>query len=581
MNKKTREIIRRLLRYLQPYSGRFIVALLAFGATAGLTGLITALIKPTIDRVFIAHQINMLYHLLWVIPLIFLLKGLFFYLSIYLMSYITQRVMWQLRDDLYCRIQLLSHDFFDHNPVGKLTARITNDVNTLQLALMRVPQAFLRDGLTIIFFVGLLFYLNWHLAIVVLVIFPLAAFPLIQFSQKMRSSSRHSQRKIADIYSLLYENLSGISIIKAFCREADELQRFSRENEKYYQAQMRFMRVDARSTPIMEFLGAMGFVFILWYSASSVIQGKWTAGSFLTFITAAFSVYSPLRNFSQTNSILQPALAGAERIFQLLDSYPTIQDAPGARALTRFSQVSPLIKFVNVTFTYPTRQTPALKNINLEIEQSKTLAIVGQSGSGKTSLVHLLLRFYDPQEGIITIGGEDIRNFTLASLRQNIAVVSQDIFLFNESVSYNIAYGCPSAGPREIRWAAEQAYADIFINRLPDGYNTIIGERGVRLSGGEKQRIALARAILKNAPIMILDEATSSLDTDSEKLIQQALDKVLVNKTVLVIAHRLSTIKKADRIVVLDAGQIVESGTHDELLNTPGVYQRLCNLQIL
>jgi subfamily B ATP-binding cassette protein MsbA len=328
----------------------------------------------------------------------------------------------------------------------------------------------------------------------------------------------------------------------------------------------------------MEFLGAVGFAFVLWYSASSVIRGAWTAGSFLTFITAAFSVYSPLRNFSQVNSFLQQALAGAERIFQLLDERPKIVNVPGAKALTGFARE---IEFRNVSFTYPTRETPAMKNVNLKIRQGETVAIVGTSGSGKTSLLHLLLRFYDPQAGSIAIDGRDIRNFTLDSLRQNFAIVTQDIFLFNETISYNIAYGRSGASAEEISRAAEQAYADRFISRIPDGYAAVIGERGMRLSGGEKQRISLARAILKDAPVMILDEATSSLDTESEQLIQQALEKILVNKTVIIIAHRLSTVKKADRIIVMENGQIVESGTHNDLLNTPGIYQRLCNLQIL
>jgi subfamily B ATP-binding cassette protein MsbA len=400
---------------------------------------------------------------------------------------------------------------------------------------------------------------------------------LISFAKKMRSASRQGQHQISEIYAVLQEAMTGISVIKSFVQEHKEIERFKSENDKYYHAMQKFIRVDARSSPIMEFMGALGVSFIVWYGGRDVINNVWTAGSFFAFMTAVFSIYQPLKNFAATNSILQQAMSGAERIFSLLDEKPTIVNSPGAQALPPFKQQ---ISFSNVSFSYQEGRT-VLPNFSLSINSGEAIALVGPSGSGKTSVANLLLRFYDPQAGAITVDGRDIKKITLGSLRNQIGVVTQDVMLFNETVAYNISYGGRHAGIEAIKAAAKAANAHEFILRLAQGYDTIVGERGVRLSGGERQRIAIARAILKNPPILILDEATSALDAESEKLVQEAIERLMIDRTTLMIAHRLATIRRADRIIVLDKGIIVEEGTHDQLVKNEGIYSHLHNLQIL
>ncbi len=353
--------------------------------------------------------------------------------------------------------------------------------------------------------------------------------------------------------------------------------RFRKENDSFYHTQQQFIRVDARSSPIMEFIGSLAVSFILWYGGSDVINGVWTSGSFVAFLTAAFSMYQPLKNFSQTNSLIQQAHAGTERIFEILDEKPTITDLPAAAALPGFSSA---ITYENVTFHYPEKKN-ILAAVSLTIKAGEVIAVVGPSGSGKTTLANLLMRFYDPQEGRILLDGHDLKNLTLHSLRSQIGVVSQEVVLFNDTIRYNISYGSKDAPESELVAAAKAANAHQFIMKMPQGYDTPVGERGVKLSGGERQRIAIARAILKNPPILILDEATSALDAESEKLVQEAIEHLMEHRTVLLIAHRLATVKKSDRIIVLDKGSIVEQGTHAQLLSQEGIYSRLHYLQIV
>jgi subfamily B ATP-binding cassette protein MsbA len=424
---------------------------------------------------------------------------------------------------------------------------------------------------------GILFYLNWKFALISVVVFPVASLPLAQFSSKMRHASREGQKQMGEIYASLQETLAGISIIKAYMQENTEIERFKAENEKFYHTQQKFIRVDARSSPIMEFIGSLAVAFVLWYGGNDVINGVWTAGSFVAFLTAAFSLYQPLKNFSQTNSLIQLAYAGTERIFEILDEKSTIIDLPNAGTLDVFRNE---ITYKNLSFKYPEKKD-ILTNINLTIKKGEIIAIVGPSGSGKTTLSNLLLRFYDPYAGEVLIDGYNIKNLTISSLRTHIGVVPQETLLFNESVRYNIVYGRKDASEEDLISAAKAANAYQFISRMPKGFDTVIGERGMRLSGGERQRLAIARAILKNPPILVLDEATSSLDAESEKLVQEAIENLMVNRTVIMIAHRLSTVKKADRIIVLDKGRIVEEGSHERLLSNEGVYSRLHNLQIL
>lgn len=570
-------LYKRLISYLRPYTRRFLGAMLCMAVFSALTGATMWLVKNIFDRIFIAKDIQMLYMVTWIIPFFFLVKGIAAYGQNYLLYYITQNVVRKLRNELYEKMISLSHDFYVKNSSARLMARVTNDVAALQNALYRVPPSIIRDGLTVFVMIGVLFYLHWKFALISLVIFPLAAIPLGQFARKMRHASREGQKQMAEIYSSLQETLSGISIIKAFMQENEEIARFHRENDRYYQTQQQFIRVDARSSPIMEFIGSLAVAFILWFGGKDVIDGVWTSGSFVAFLTAAFSLYQPLKNFSQTNSLIQQAMAGTERIFEILDEKPTIIDLPDVAALKPFNSH---IVYDGITFHYPERPG-VLKSLNLKIAAGEIIAVVGPSGSGKTSLANLLLRFYDPQEGRILVDGTDIRQVSLGSLRAQIGIVPQEIVLFNETVRYNVTYGRRAASEEEMITAAKAANSYQFIQRMPQGFDTVIGERGMKLSGGERQRLAITRAILKNPPILILDEATSALDAESEKLVQEAIENLMANRTVMIIAHRLATVKKADRIIVLDRGEIVEQGKHEELLTQEGVYSRLHNLQLL
>lgn len=570
-------IFKRLMQYLTPHKQRFAAAMFFMAVFSGLTGATMWLIKNIFDRIFVARDVHMLYMVTWLIPVFFLVKGLAAYGQNYLLSYISQNVVRQIRNELYEKLITLCHDFYVRNSTPRLMSRVTNDVSALQNALFRVPPSIIRDGLTVIVMVGVLFYLHWKFALIALVIFPLAALPLAQFSRKMRNASREGQKQMAEIYSSLQETLSGISIIKAFLQENNEIVRFRKENDKFYQTQQRFIRVDARSSPVMEFIGSLAVAFILWYGGMDVINGVWTSGSFVAFLTAAFSLYQPIKNFSQTNSLIQQAGAGAERIFEILDQQPTIIERPDAVQMPRFDSQ---IRYDKVSFHYPERKN-ILSDVNLTIRSGEIIAVVGPSGSGKSTLANLLLRFYDPAEGSVIVGDKTIASYSLASLRSQIGIVPQEIILFNETVRYNIAYGRSSATDEEIIAAAKAANAWQFISRMPQGLDTMIGERGVKCSGGERQRLAIARAILKNPPILILDEATSALDAESEKLVQEAIENLMNDRTVLIIAHRLATVKRADRIIVMDRGRIIEQGKHEELLNNEGMYHKLHNLQLL
>ena len=570
-------IYKRLLKYLDPHMLRFVAAVLCMAVFSALTGATMWLVKNIFDKIFIAKDMHMLYLVTFGIPILFLIKGVAGYGQNYLLYYIAQNVVLKIRNELYAKLVSLSHDFYVNNSSARIMARVTNDVSALQNALFRVPPSIIRDGLTVIVMIGVLFYLHWKFALISLLVFPIASIPLTQYARKMRNASRDGQKQMAELYSSLQETLSGISIIKAFFQEKKEINRFEKENDKFYQTQQKFIRVDARSSPMMEFIGSLAVAFILWYGGKDVINGVWSSGSFVAFLTAAFSMYNPIKNFSQTNSIIQLALAGSERIFEILDQKSSVLEHDNAVELKGFSTD---IRYENVTFRYrPERDV--LSNLNINIIKGDVVAVVGPSGSGKTSLINLLLRFYDPQKGRILIDGQDIKDIKFESLRSKIGIVTQEVILFNESVRYNVAYGKNDASDEEIVAAAKAANAHAFIMRMPHGYDTMIGEKGVRLSGGERQRLSIARAILKNPPILLLDEATSSLDAESERLVQEAIEKLMTNRTVILIAHRLATVKKADRIVVLDKGIVVEEGKHDELLKNEGVYSRLHNLQLL
>jgi len=534
------------------------------------------LVKPVLDDVFFKKDLIMLKLIPLAIVALFMLKGLFDYGQAYLMSYVGQRIIADLREKIYNHLQSLSLSFFTRNPTGTLMSRITNDVSMVQGAVTDAVTGLLKDFFTIIGLVAVVFYRDWRLAIVALVVFPVAVYPIVKFGKKLRSYSVRSQTAMGDISTILLETISGNRIVKAFNMEDYERKRFARENRKLFGISMKSVRVRAISHPLMEFLGGLGIAFIVFYGGYNVIKGVATPGTFFSFLAALLMLYEPVKRLSGVNNAVQQGLAAASRIFEVLDTVPEIGNKPMAKLL---SFVSKGIDYENVSFKY--EEDWVLKNINLHIKTGEVVAFVGSSGGGKTTLVNLLPRFYDVSSGKVLIDGWDIRDVTVESLRGMIGIVTQQTILFNDTVRNNIAYGKINEPFEEIVKAAKAAYAHGFIQNLPNGYDTVIGEQGVKLSGGERQRISIARALLKNAPILILDEATSSLDSESEIEVQKALEFLMQSRTTLVIAHRLSTIRKADRIVVISDGVVVEEGTHEELLEREGEYKKLYLLQFM
>lgn len=570
--------VRRLLPYVRPYLARFGAALLCMAGVSALTALTMYLIKPVLDFIFIAKNPKALYVLIALVPLLFAVKGALLYAQQYLMSYIGQRVTTHLRGELFTHLQALSMDFYARHSTGKTLARLTNDLGALQSLLVQAPAHLIRDGLTVVGLVLVLFLLHWRFALLSIVVFPIAGAVIVSFGRKLRRVSRQGQRQVADLYGLIQENLEGMPVVKAFGREGEQITRFGQANQYVLDLAMRFVRADALASPVMEFIGSLVIALILWYGGVDVIHGVWTAGAFFAFLGSALSTYQPLKHVAQLNPTLQLGIASAERVFELLDEPVTVLERPSALSKNGFQQA---IRYERVTFQYPASLSPAVQGVDLVIHRGEIVALVGPSGAGKTTLALLLLRFYDPQEGRVAVDGHDLREVTLTSLRRLVGVVPQETVLFNESVRYNIAFGREGASDAEIREAARAANAHEFIQHLPQGYETVIGERGVRLSGGQRQRLAIARAVLRNPPILILDEATSSLDTESERLVQEALERLMEHRTVFVIAHRLATVRRADRILVMQRGQIVETGKHQELLQHGGVYHQLHSLQLL
>ncbi len=532
------------------------------------------LVQPAMDKIFIDKSTRMLFIIPLLIVGLYLLKGIFFYGQSYLMNYVGQRIVADLREKLYHHLQYLSLSFFTKTPTGILISRLTNDVALIQGAVSSALTSILRDSFTIIALTGVIFYQDWKLACIAAIILPLAGIPIVKFGKKLRKFSIKGQIRMGFITSLLQETISGNRIVKAFTMEDYESRRFAAENDQYFKIIMKRQKIRALSSPVVETLGAVLMAGIVLIGGYAVIKGTSTPGTFGSFLAALALLYKPFKSLSMVNDVVQGGLAAGSRVFELLDITPDIRDTNGAIPL---DGISDGISFEQVSFKYEDEMV--LKDIDLEVKVGKVVALVGMSGAGKTTLVNLIPRFYDIDKGRITIDGRDIRTFTLKSLREHIGIVTQQTILFNDTVRNNIAYGDITRSEGEIVEAAKAANAHGFIEKLPLGYDTVIGERGVKLSGGEQQRISIARALLKNPPILILDEATSSLDSESELQVQIALERLMANRTVFLIAHRLSTIKNADHIVVIDNGRIVEEGTHDELLAMNQIYKRLHQMQ--
>jgi subfamily B ATP-binding cassette protein MsbA len=567
----------RLLAYLKPHAP----VLLAGGGlalvVAAMEGAIAWLVKPAMDDIFIRHDVAMLK----VIPVLllgaYLIKGVARYGQSYLMAAVGERVIATLRRDLYTHIQRMPLSFFTSLHSAELMSRLVTDVNRLARLASTVMVMTIRQVAMIVALVTVMFIREWRLALIALVIFPFVGVAVRAIGRKLYRINRRSQQKIAELNVLLHEVFAGTKIVKAFGREAHEVERFDRVNRRLLDLSLQDHRTDQITDPLMEVLAAVGIMGALWYGGHRVISGVMTPGEFFSFTAAVALLYGPVRQLSRIANTVQQSSSSLERVFEIIDLAPAIADQPGAVALDAFRHT---ISFENVSFRYADSEELTLRDIALTIRRGEVVAFVGMSGAGKSTLMDLLPRFHDVSAGRITIDGHDLRDVTQASLRAQIGVVTQETFLFSDTIRYNIAYGRPHATPEEIVRAARQAHAHDFVEAYPERYDTLVGERGVRLSGGQRQRIAIARAFLKNPPILILDEATSDLDAESEFMIQQALAELMHGRTVLVIAHRLATVRNADRIVVIHDGRIAEIGRHDELRARDGIYRRLYALQM-
>lgn len=568
------DIFKRLLQLAKPHGAKFILAMFCMLIVGAMTSSLAFLVKPAMDEIFLKKNADMLIWIPVIVILIYFIKGICNYTQTILMSFIGQRVVADLRNKLYKQIQMQSLSFFTKNPTGLLMSRITNDVGSIQGAVSEALTSLMKDTFTILCLMFVVLYRDWQLGIIAMLVFPLTAYPIAKFGKKMRSIATRTQVTMGSLTTLLQETISGTRIVKAFSMEEYENQRFARENEHLFKLALKSVSVSAVSSPFMEFLGGLGIATIIFYGGYQVIKGISTPGTFFSFLTALFMLYDPVRKLTNVNNTIQQGIAGAKRVFGIIDIVPDIRNSVTA---TDLPKISTGIDIQNVTFAY--EETPVLKNINLSIKAGEVVAFVGMSGGGKTTLVNLIPRFYDVTEGRILIDGSDIREVTIESLRGQIAIVTQQTILFNDTVRNNIAYGNIEETEENIIQAAKAANAHDFIMNLPDGYDTVIGEQGAKLSGGERQRISIARALLKDAPILILDEATSSLDTEAEIEVQDALENLMKGRTTLIIAHRLSTIRNAHRIIVLANGEIMEEGTHESLMEKRREYFRFYTMQ--
>jgi subfamily B ATP-binding cassette protein MsbA len=574
---KNKTIVRKFMSVLQPYRLQLVIAMLGMVAVGGFNGLQAYMVKPLLDEVFFNKNERLIAVLPLLLLLVFLFKGIFYFIYSYLLEKVGQSVIRDLRDRIYAHLFRMSLDFFHQHPTGELISRIINDVSMLQSSVSHALIRMLRDFFSVIGLIGVIFYMDWRLALVSMLFIPLATLPIVIFGRKFRRISITYQRKIGEATSHLHETIAGVRIVKAFGMEAFEKQRFSQKTQSIMDTLMMETRNKCVSHPLIEFLGGIGMAMIIWYGGGQVIQGHSTPGAFMAFLTALIMLYEPIKGVSKINSTVQQGMAAATRIFSLLDLSPGIKETPEAIELPPFERS---IVFTDVNFSYEPN-VPVIQGLNLRVNRGEVLAVVGPSGSGKTTLTNLIPRFYEISQGELRIDDIDIQRVSFASLRRQMAMVTQQTILFNDTIRNNIAYGYSDCPEEKIVEAARFAYALDFILELPRGFDTVIGEGGARLSGGQQQRISIARAILKDAPILILDEATSALDTESEREVQKALENLMRNRTTIVIAHRLSTIKNADRIVVLKEGQIVEQGTHEQLLSRRGEYSALYNLQFI
>ena len=568
---------RRLLAYLRPYLFPHTVVLLATMLLMSATqGAIMVILKKFIDQLASTRNVSVLHLLSLEVLGLFLIRAAGDFGSDYLSAYITQKVTLNLRNELNERLQNQSLSFFNRTPTGVMMSRVINDVQTVNTGAIQSIFSVFGDGASLVAVLATAFYLDWQFTLAALVIFPAAVMPVVRFSRGMRKMTKDAQRQLSGLTVILQETYQGNRVVKAFGMEDYERARFGRELRRLFRIYMRVARIKALTGPMIEVMGAFAIVAVIWWGTMSVLAGTRTPGTFGAFIFAMVVIYRPFKGLSKTNNNIQSGLASAERVFEMMDAPSEVPDNPRGVELKVGSHT---VRLDHVSFRY--RKEWVLHDINLEIGSGEIVALVGMSGGGKSTIADLIPRFYDVQRGRVLVDGVDVRDLKISSLRAQIGLVTQHTFLFNDTVRANIAYGSMDRGMDDIIVAARAANAHDFIMRLPHGYETMIGELGVRLSGGERQRLAIARALLKNAPILILDEATSSLDSEAERQVQQALERLMENRTTLVIAHRLSTVRRADRIAVVVHGRIVEEGNHDELIALGREYSRLCELQLM
>ncbi len=570
-----RTILARMYQILRPYKSKLGIAMFAMILVAGFNAAQAYMVKPLLDEIFYNKNQSLLNILPLALVAVFFVKGIFYFIYSYLLEWVGQKVILDMRNRIYAHLNELSLSYYHTTPTGELISRIMNDVSMLQSSVSHALIHLLRDFFTVIGLLVVIFYMDWRLAMVSLIFLPMAAVPIVVFGKKFRKISTRYQQGMGEASNFLNETIRGTRIVKAFCMEEEEKKRFGKTLQKLFDTLMSETRYRCLSHPLVEFLGGIGMALIIWFGGIQVLQGNSTPGTFMSFLTALVMLYEPVKGVSKINSTIMSGMAAATRIFDLLDIQPDILEQPDAVPLPPFKES---IEFRNVSFAYEKDQK-VLQEVNLRVAKGEVLAVVGSSGGGKTTLANLLPRFYDVSEGSLCFDGHDVRGVTMHSLRSQIALVTQQTILFNDTVGNNIAYGQPGCSQEALLAAAEAAFALAFINELPLGFDTVIGESGTRLSGGQQQRVSIARAILKDAPILVLDEATSALDTESERKVQKALENLMKNRTTIVIAHRLTTIKNADRIIVMQAGRLVEEGTHEALLHKGGVYEGLYNLQ--